>query len=552
MDDLFELTQRYYRNFYEERGPLAALEAYIDPGVVWRIDGQELDFKAVKERAVALREEVCDIRCTLSGPEQEGDVLTFSLTFSGARHDGSALEIGPMRVRCRFADGKVVEARGVDEDKVHTVVIGAGFAGLEASLRLEAAGIPHLVVERGHETFGPWRRERWASFKMNTPHWSNRLHGQEDDVDPETTAMPVARCLELWDAHIARSGLPLAFGREVTRVLRLAPTRSGARFAVEWSAHDGRRGRILARNVIACTGALQRPVIPPLASRLPEGVRSLDIASYKRPEELAPGAVLVVGAGQTGAQLAEELLLAGRCVYMATSLMAGLPRSLRGMDIITLLKLLGVTASTKENTPEERIYGKPPTVGADRALSYHHLARLGATLLGRLEDISEDGGCATFSGDLPDNIAFSDRTYDEMVASLGAATREHPAFKDVPPAAREPEYEPCEALLRYAPSAPRSLDLAEAGITNVLWACGLSASFPWLDIPEVRARFGKRDRPIDPCGPDVPGFYWLGFSFERTMASNFLFGFGEDAEWVVGKIHAEERGPSTRKRPPLL
>lgn len=273
------------------------------------------------------------------------------------------------------------------------------------------------------------------------------------------------------------------------------------------------------------------------ADNLPKEVRSFDITTYKNPTQLNDGAVLVVGSGQTGVQIAEQLLQSDKRVYMATSKINGFPRNHRGTDVISAVKTLGMFNLTREQATDEQIYAKPPMIGVDKAISYHHLDRNGATLLGRLENI--EGGVCSFNDDLMENIEISDGSYNFFFDLFSQLSGGHERFQGAPEAERDAEFEPSPGLLEKAKTPIKRLNLAETNITNVIWATGLGASFPWLNMNEATASFGKNGMPSSTAVDALPGFYWVGFNFQRTFASNFLFGFGEDSQHAVDSIVAE-------------
>ncbi len=416
---------------------------------------------------------------------------------------------------------------------VNTVVIGGGPAGLTLSMILLEKGVSHVVLEKNARPFEAWRSQRWDGFLMNTPHAGNRLHGQEDQLPHDAVGLPVASVVAAWDAHLARTQPPLRLRHQVTRV---AKADDGDDLIVTWRSHDGRNGMLRARNVVAAPGYLQIPKVPACATRFPPHVMQFDGTTFKNAGQLNPGSVLIVGAGQTGVQLADHLLRQGRNVYLCTSRAAGLPRTFRGMDIVQAMIETGIATVTKGMVGEKERYTIPVRmVGADRAISYHSLARLGCCLVGRLEDIEEGSQRLVLRDDLATNIEHAQKTYEATLADLTSRSNGLEAFNGRPPPKREPEFEPYEPLLAYANDAPRELDIERCGITNVIWATGFSARFPWLAIDEVRKAYAGRAFPND-CATPHPGFFWLGFAFARNRLSDFLVGQHADALWISQRL----------------
>jgi len=418
-------------------------------------------------------------------------------------------------------------------ERVVAAVVGGGFAGLQATLALKQEGIRHLVLEKHDKPLHSWRTERWDSFRMNTPHWANRMIGQKDDVDDDATAMPVGEMLALWDEFLCLQDLPLLLNCVVTEVSRCA---DGGGYLLKWLGKDGTEHQVVAENVIVATGALQDPKIPPFAARIPSSVRQFSAWTYKSPEDLLDGPVLVVGAGQTGVQIADELASqeSSRVVYLATSKIAAVPRTFMGKDVVTALRDVGFLATPRAALPPERLEKPtPPQVGASKSISYHSLWRNGVQLLGRLEDVEN---CrAQFGDDLRSNILHADESYRGLCLMLAnhlstSADHEH----------LDSAFEPSSELLEYADHAPQNLLLGSGGIMNVVWACGMDTEYAWLRVP-LGSFLDKNNLPIGWAHPEQPGLYWLGFYNQRTAGSNFLCGFCEDAKLIAAQVSASSK-----------
>lgn len=425
-------------------------------------------------------------------------------------------------------------------EHIDTVVIGGGHAGLCMSYVLQREGREHVVLEKAR-VLEQWRSARWDSFRINSPIAYSRMMGQADGIPDSRRSIPLEEVLRAWDECIARRNFPI---REWTRVRSVERTRDG-RFIVDVRGDDGPR-RYVALNVVAAPGNHQHPRIPEYADHFGPEVQQLRVGTYTNPTDVRAGAVLVVGGGQTGMQLGEELARAGRRVYLATSRVAGSPRDHRGEDIMFWLDRIGALSAPKEECGHPREHSDPmPIVGHDHPISHHSLARMGVRLLGRLSGVSEDGAVATFRDDLHANIAFAQRGYEGLVNRIeswidGLDPVERSRY---PPPTTEPEWKPHPPLLASAPSI--DLSLREHGIRAVVWATGWSTDLRWLRIDEVRRPLGPGGIP-DTCESGVDGFYWLGFDGLRTCASGTVAGFHSDASHIATRLRP---GPNSSTHP---
>jgi putative flavoprotein involved in K+ transport len=386
-----------------------------------------------------------------------------------------------------------------------TLIIGAGQAGLALSHHLSAAGADHVVLERGR--IGErWRSERWPSLHLLTPNWLNRLPGAAPADDPHGFQAVGAFVGSLED--YARSfDAPVLERCGVRRVDRL-----GGGYRVH--AGDGVWD---ARNVVIATGDCDQPFVPPLAA----GARltQLHASAYRTPDALPPGAVLVIGAGASGQQIAGELRRAGRRVVLAAGGHSRMPRRYRGRDCFAWLSALGRLDDRIEDMPDpERAQAaRSPALSGARGgepLDLAVLQAAGVELTGRL--LGFDGGDARFAGDLGASTAEADarlrRLLDRIDAYIGSSG---PAF---PPPVR------CE-------SAPERVSLR--GFSTIVWATGYRRSYPWLRVPVLDAR-GElvHDRGALPA----PGLHVLGLRFQQHRMSHFIGGVGHDAGQLADRL----------------
>jgi putative flavoprotein involved in K+ transport len=384
-----------------------------------------------------------------------------------------------------------------------TVVIGAGQAGLSASHLLAQHGVEHLVLEAG-EVGETWRSRRWDGFYLNTPNWTLRLPGHEYDGDEPDAFLPRTAVVEYLEAY-ARDA-PVQTGAHVT-----ALRRADGRWRVEL---DG--DALEAANVIVATGAFGRPHRPDVGAA-PAGVLELNGNDYRSPEQLPDGAVLVVGSGQSGCQIADELLQAGRDVYLAAGRCPWFPRRHRGHDMIHWAIEVGLMDETADKlpSPAARLACNPAISGNDGGHDCHArwLGGRGAVLAGRVERI--DGTRVTFGAGLDENLAWA----DEFGATVMRRIDEHLGLEPEPPA---------------EPAAYRSVDeLDLTGVGAIVWTTGFRPEFGWIEGVQLdEQRFPVTARGVAP----QPGLYFLGVNWMHKRKSALFLGVGEDAAHVVSQI----------------
>ncbi|MET8560943.1 MSMEG_0569 family flavin-dependent oxidoreductase [Streptomyces flaveolus] len=401
-------------------------------------------------------------------------------------------------------------------------VIGGGQAGLSVSYALRQRGVEHVVIEAnrvGHE----WRERRWDTFCLVTPNWQCRLPGfpyQGDDPDGFMARDEIVRYLE---DYVAFFRPPLAEGVSVTR-LRRAPQGT---YELTTTAGD-----FTADQVVVATGPYHTPSIPAMAQRLPDSVAQFHSSGYRSAEQLPEGAVLVVGTGQSGCQIAEDLHLAGRQVYLAVGSAPRVARSYRGRDCVAWLDDMGHYTRSIDDFDDAdavRMRVNHYVTGRDggRDIDLRAFARDGMRLYGRLTDIG--GEHLEFADDLKVNLDHADAVADGIKDAIDA----HIAARgiDAPVEARYvPVWEPTEQS--------RELDLAEAGITSVVWSTGFSRDHRWIEIPV----FDGRGYPMHWRGAtNVPGLYFLGLPWQYSWGSGRFEAVGRDAEFLAGHIEASRR-----------
>ncbi len=406
---------------------------------------------------------------------------------------------------------------------VDTLVIGAGQAGLATSYWLTQAGVDHLVVERRDCLGGGWH-DRWDSFCLVAPNFTIRLPGMPYSGPDPDGFMRRDEVMNYLQEYAASFAAPV---RLCTTVNRLAA--SNGRF----EAHcDGTT--FLARNVVLATGPYQRPRVPAASRLLPGHIQQLHSHDYRRPGQLADGPVLVVGTGQSGTQIAEELHQAWREVHLAVSMCPSAPRRYRGRDVIWWLlqcflhgRDLGIAFPTVEDlpSPAARFACIPHVSGMDGGhdINLRQFARQGIHLYGQLE--SAAGASVRFSDDLDQRLAFADTRFDEAFRPMFDAYIAAAGI-DAPPDER-PSYDD------FTPTTATELDLDAAGVGAVVWATGYQLDFGWVDLP-VLDEWGY---PRHVRGVTVqPGLYAVGLPWLYSEPSSALAGVGADAAHIVEHI----------------
>ena len=420
---------------------------------------------------------------------------------------------------------------------IDTLVVGGGQAGLATSAHLARHGIAHLVLERGRVA-EHWRSRRWDSLVANGPAWHDRFPDLAFDADPAfatdpdgfATARDVAAYFE---AYAKRIDAPLRCGVEVTRVARL-DGRQGYR--VETS-----HGLVEALNVVAATGPFQKPVIPPLVPREAlrsgdTGVRQIHSADYRNPDGLVPGAVLVVGAGSSGAQIADELQRAGRRVFLSVGPHNRPPRAYRGLDYCWWLGVLGHWDAATPAAGAEHVTIAVSGARGGSTVDFREFAARGITLLGRAEGFED--AVMTFARDLADNITRGDANLMSVLDEADAFATRNGLDLPPDPAAREIGPDP-DCLARPI----LSLDLAAKNIAAIVWATGYAFDFSWIDAATFDASpLDGEGRPVHERGvAHEPGFHFVGLPWQSRRGSSFIWGVWHDAAHIAERI-ALQRG----------
>lgn len=402
-------------------------------------------------------------------------------------------------------------------ERIETVIVGGGQAGLATSYYLTQHGREHVVLEQAAQAGNAWRNGRWDSFTLVTPNWTLRMPGAEYDGDDRDGFMPRDKVVAYFERYVDRFQVPIRYNSHVISVEPM----DGHGYRVQTTGHT-----FEADNVVIATGLEQLPKIPPCASGLAPDIKQLHSSAYRNPESLPAGAVLIVGSAQSGCQIAEELYQNGRQVFLCTGSAGRAPRRYRGKDTVEWLYQLGFFNITPDKTPVPFEHFAAPHlsgVNGGHTLNLHQFARDGVTLLGHLRGAA--GHRVSLVPDLHENLAKADgferegqKMIDGYIQANGidAPPDELPQLGD-----------------GYAQPIIEELDLAASGITTVIWATGYTFDFSLVKLPVCDAE----GFPIQTSGvTDHAGLYFVGMPWMPSLKSGTLAGVGESAEQIASHI----------------
>lgn len=399
---------------------------------------------------------------------------------------------------------------------VDTIVIGGGQGGLSTSYYLKKQGREHVVLEQTPQAAQVWRN-RWDSFTLNTPNWMTCLPGVEYQGNDPDGFMPRDEVVAYFEAYIERFELPVRYGIRVTSI---EPMEAGYLVRTD-------KGEFEAANVVIATGLYQQPKIPPFSTNLPAGIHQLHSSEYRNPEALPAGAVLVVGSAQSGCQIAEELYLSGRKVFLSVSSSPRIPRRYRGKDITYWLDLVGFFDKTVDQlpSPKAKFAASAHSTGIDggHTINLHQFMRDGVVLLGRIQSIR--GNRIALAPDMKENLAKGDKfeadfvkQIDEYIESNGI---EGPV--EILPELRD----------GFQAEEITDLDLNSNGISSVIWTTGFKFDFGLVKL----SAFDEDGYPLQKRGvTEFAGLYFIGLPFLTKFKSGLLAGVGDDAAHVAEHI----------------
>ena len=402
--------------------------------------------------------------------------------------------------------------------QVGTVIVGGGQAGLALSYYLRQEGCEHVVLERAPAVANAWRSQRWDSFTLVTPNFQVRMPGAEYQGNDPYGFMPLAEVVKYFDDYVLRFDLSVHCSVEVHSVEK---TRRGG-YIVRTN-----EGTYEAENVVIATGLYQAPKIPKLSEHLPEEILQIHSMGYKNPSSLPAGAVLVVGTGQSGAQIAEELYQSGRKAYLSVGSAGRVPRRFRGRDINDWFTRIGLfDTNVKELTsPRDKFSYHPQISGKNggHSLNLHQFARDGVVLLGHVRDAR--GGKLTLAPDLHETLEkvdqFEINALQKINDYIDRAALKAP-METIP-----------ELYDGYSQELLTELDLKACGISTVIWATGYTFDYSLVKLPVVDVD----GYPIQKRGVTrFDGLYFLGMPWLHNRKSGILFGVGDDAAYLAENI----------------
>jgi putative flavoprotein involved in K+ transport len=410
---------------------------------------------------------------------------------------------------------------------VETIIIGGGQAGISVSYQLKLQGRDHIVLEQAAQAANAWRNHRWESFSLSTPNWQSQLPGA-----PLPGANPDGfsgrdEVVRYFEEYIRKNRIPIRYGVRV-----LAVKMHDEFFVVETTA-----GRFTSKNVVVATGICQKPDIPEFRGALSPEILELHSDSYRKPSHLPFGAVLVVGSGQSGAQIAEDLYLNGRTVYLSVSRSGRVPRRYRGKDINWWSNALGLYEHTANDlkSPRDKFASKSHISGTmgGHTLNLHQFAADGVNLLGRVTGLKDN--TVFLAHDLHKNLAAADQLEANLTALIDNFI------------GRRGLNFPKEALLRLTAGFDQpereSLDLKRAGVTSVIWATGYSFDFSVVRLPVFDADgYPVQQRGVTSC----PGLFFVGLPWLHNARSGLFFGLKEESEYIAAQIAERQIWDLTR------
>jgi len=401
-------------------------------------------------------------------------------------------------------------------EKIESVIIGGGQAGLSLSYYLTQAGREHIVLEKSPEVADAWRNRRWDSFTLVSPNWTFKLPGAEYADSQPDGFMPKSEIVRRFEQYEQENHLPVRYSTEVSRVEHL-PGQYRYRIFTHNKVYE-------SKNVVIATGLYHKVKIPAYADQIPQNIHQIPSDAYRNPQTLPTGTVLVIGSAQSGSQIAEELNAAGRKVYLSTSSAGRVPRRYRGIDGFDWLTRIGFfdRTPTMLNSPKDRFFAAPHLSGkgGGHEINLHKFSRDGIILLGHT--LGFEDGKLIFAPALMENLAKADEFAANAIKQIDAYILKN--AMDLP---REEV-----KILDDGFHVPiiHSLDLVAEDIGIIIWATGYSNDYSLVQLPILDSdNYPIADRGVT----NFPGLYFIGMNWMNKFKTGFLMGVGESTKYVA-------------------
>lgn len=404
-------------------------------------------------------------------------------------------------------------------ERIETIIVGGGQAGLATSYHLKQLGREHIVFEQAEKAGNAWRNDRWDSFTLVLPNWTIQLPGAHYDGHDPDGFLAKAEVVAYFEQYVEQFDLPIRFKTSVLEVTLLG---DGNGYQVTTGS-----GIFQAKNVVMATGTFQKPKIPVFSANIPAGILQLHSGHYRNPNQLPAGAVLVVGSGQSGMQITEELCQSGRMVYLCVGSTPRIPRRYRGRDIISWLVDTGFFGQTVDKlpSPKARLASNPHVSGKDggHSLNLHQFARDGVRLLGHLAGAQD--GKVMLKPDLEETLAKVDQAERNIVGMIDRYIQAN--------GINAPQETLPDLQDGYAAQVITELDLESANINSIIWAIGYTSDYSLVKLPII----DDDGFPIQQRGiTQYPGLYFIGTNWLHKRDSVTLLGVDEDVEYIIADM----------------
>lgn len=399
------------------------------------------------------------------------------------------------------------------------VIVGGGQAGLCVSYYLKKAGIDHVVLEKETELTHAWRQKRWDNFTLVTPNWQCLLPDHPYNGNNPDGFMKKNEIVEYLDSFIEKLNPPALLNVQVTHVAKVAPQQ----FEIETNL-----GKTTAKQLVVAAGGYHTPIYPKLSDALPKNIMVMHSEQYFNVDQLPEGNVLIVGSGQSGAQIAEDIHLAGKKVYLSTGDAPRCARFYRGKDVVTWLFEMGYYGTTVKDhrySEEVRKSTNHYVTGRDggRDIDLRKFALEGMQLLGRFEDYQN--GQLVFRPDLNQNLDMADATYNRINASVDDYITKNNIETDEPASKYQPVWTPAQEITH--------IDLIQENITSIIWCIGFRPDYSWIDLDIFKDDgYPQHDRGIT-IDSDVT---FIGLPWLHTWGSGRFMDVAKDAEFISAHV----------------